>query len=229
MRHEVIRSTQLLKIALIDFGTGFDRRGLDDCSNDLPAVAVVSEASLVTSLRKDGILPTTLLEWGNDFNRFQTVEGLHLLFLVFGDGTKKYLRAVNYLSQAVSTVVLDVASPKCDELLRMERMVVIESHPPIADVDLAGRRIGEAPVWVWLRSGSYEVNCSLPGQVFKPIRLAVPGTLRVLCQRENTEAARTIDQPEYQTGEEKAGSILVYVVAAAASVAAVVVPLLLLF
>lgn len=229
MRREAIRATQLLKVAWIDFGSGVDRRGFQACPEAFPGIEVIGEPSLIPTLRKDGILPEHLLEWESDFPRFRSIQGLHLLFLVFEAGPKIYLRTVNYLSESVSTVVLDVPSPKCEELLRKERVVVFESHPPIADVFLAGRRIGEAPVWVWLRNGNYEVSCALPGQIFKPIDFAVPGPVRVLCQRENTRPATGADQADETTAEEKAGSVLIYLLGAAASIAVIVLPILFLF
>ncbi|MFH1263297.1 MAG: hypothetical protein V1495_07655 [Pseudomonadota bacterium] len=227
MRHEEIRSTQQLKIGLIDFGAGFDRRGIDGCADQFPKIEVVGEPALVSSLRKEGIYSERLLEWGSDFGSFRSVRGFHILFLTFELDGRTYLRSVNYLRQSVSTVVLDVKSPSCEELLRKERMVVVESHPQIADVGIGERKIGEAPVWVWLRPGDYKIDCILPEQIFKPVPLKVPGTVRVLCQRENSSAVtRGADQPEEMTGEEKAGSVLVYIVGGAASIAAILLPIL---
>jgi hypothetical protein len=229
MRGEEIRSTKLLRVGWIDFGTRAGRRGVDRCPEEFPALEVRSEASLVAAWRKEGVLPEHLLQWGSDFSRFRPIRDLHLLFLVFEEGPKRYLRAVNFLSRSVSTVVLDVASPRCEELLRKERLVGIDSHPPIADVSVDGRVVGEAPIWISLRKGSYEISCALSGETFKPMEISIPGVVKVLCQRENTDSRSSLERDDDITSGEKAGSVLVYLLGAAASLAAVILPILFLF
>lgn len=225
LKNREIYSAQLLRIGLVDFGTGFNRRGLDRCPNEFPAVEVESEAALLDRWKQSGLAPEHLLTWGEDFARFRAVGNLHLLFLVFEQDSKPYLRSVNFLSRTVSTVKLDVAGPRCDELLRKERVIVVDSYPPLADVSLGGRVVGEAPAWIALPKGTHEVRCELPGQIFKPVAVTIPGVVQALCQRENTAPP---EQDEL-TGSEKAGSVLVYVVGGLASIAAVVLPLLFLF
>ena len=229
MRDEAIVSTQKLRIGLFDFSKGFDRSGLRKCPNDVPSVELVEEAAVHRQARDLGITPEKMLEWEERFDAFSPLRGYHLLLLVFRGPGKTYLRTVNFLGRYVSTVEMDVGSPSCRDILRTQRLVVIDSSPPIADVKIDGRMVGEAPVWTWLKDGNYSVECVLPGEVFSKVSLDVPKTVDVFCQRENVQPSGAGIERDDSTAEEKAGSLLVYIVGAAAAIAAIVVPILVLF
>jgi hypothetical protein len=229
MKHETIFSTQKLRMAVLDYGTNFSRRGMDACGRDYSATEVMDEGSFVAFLRNRDLKPSQLLDFGQEFSKFQQIPGVDLLLLVFQSGEKRYLRSVNYLGHRISTFLLDVKQPSCEEVLRLERLVLVESHPPLADVSIDGRKIGEAPVWVLLKEGAYQVHCSLPDQVFKPVPFSVPRDTRVLCQRENSAVRNLPGQSDEPTLEEGASSIFLYLLGAAASVAAVLVPILIFF
>ena len=229
MRDESILSTQKLKIALYDFGTRFDRSALKQCGNAFPAVELAEEAELKRILRKQGLEPKDLLRWGENFESFQTIRDFHLLLITFVENRRVYLRAINYFGKYVSTVMLDVKRPTCAHILRGQRFMVVDSSPPIADVKVDDRFIGEAPVWTWLKDGQYVVNCALPGQIFNPLSVKIPIDVHVLCRRENISSSSVPNTEEKASMEEKAGSVLVYIVGGAAALAAIVLPILLLF
>ena len=216
-------------MGLIDYGVNLNRSGIDSCSEEFQSIQIQSEPSIVAMLRHEGILPEELLRWGNEFGRFQVLSQFDLLFLVLRSEGVTYLRTINYLAKFVTTVILDQTIPACIDLLRANRLVLIESHPPFADVIMDDRVIGEAPLWVWLRDGVYEIRCSLPEQFFKSVQFVVPKDFRMLCQRENRQVKGGMTQEDEVTMDEKVGSVLVYVLAGVTSLAAIILPFLLFF
>jgi hypothetical protein len=228
MSGETIFYASELKMAVFDFGTGLDRSRLEECSREFPSVEILGEDGVHRALRAAGLTPNTLLAWGEDFESFRQLKGLHLLLLVFPRDNRTYLRTVNYLGRYVTTVVLDVARPGCEDIFRAQRVVSIESHPPYADIQLDGRGIGESPLWAWLRDGTYEIQCRSPGEKFRPVKLQIPKDVRVQCLRENVKSDTRAAEDEPMTAGEKTGSVLVFLVGAIAAVAAILIPLLFL-
>ncbi len=230
MKDEKIFSISTLNLALFDPGVVINRKGLRACGNEFPHVNVLEETEVHRALRNHGFSPEELLSFGDRFDAYSSFSEFHLLLIPFENKGQAYLRIVNFLGKYVSTVLLDVRNPKCVDLLRAQRLVVVDSQPPLADVQVDGRAVGEAPVWIWLKDGTYEVKCALPGQIFKPISVVVPKDVMTICQRENTTSkAGPGDSDEKMTAEEGAGSVLVYIVGAAATAAAIIIPLLFLF
>ena len=107
-------------------------------------------------------------------------------------------------------------------------MVFLDSHPPLADLILDDRPIGEAPLWVWLRDGKYRIQCKLEGERFQPVTLTVPKVASVLCQREDVTGVTDVKTDEKMTAEEKAGSVLIWTAGMAGTLAAILIPILLL-
>ena len=107
-------------------------------------------------------------------------------------------------------------------------MVFADSHPPLADLSVDERPLGEAPLWIWLRDGAYRLGCKLPEQRFKSVSFTVPRASSVLCQREETMAVSDVRTDEKMSGEEKAGSVLVWMSGMAGTLAAIILPILFL-
>ena len=227
MKDQSIFSTQKLQIGLLDPGHYVDRTALDACPNEYPSVEVLGETFVHRSLRDSGIPADRLYQWGDEFAPYENLKGFHLLLLPFRSQGQTYLRTVNYFGKYVTTVLLDVRTPTCGDILRAQRLFVAESIPPIADVLVDRRPVGEAPVWAWLRDGTYEITCQLPGQTFRPMQLTIPRETRIVCQRENVDSATSAGKDEKMTAEEGAGAVLIYIVGAAAAAAAIILPLLL--
>jgi len=68
------------------------------------------------------------------------------------------------------------------------------------------------------------------GARLPPIAVTIPQDTRAVCMREASDqkAASKENETEPMTAEEKAGSVLIYIVGLAATAAAILVPLLLL-
>lgn len=226
MRDKPIFSSQKLHIAILGFGLSLDRGQFNRCAQDFPALTVYSEPDTVAILREQRIYPEKLLEWGEDFSLYQRLQGIELFLLTFEENGVSYLRTVNYLSRSISTVVLDIASPSCIQLLKSQRLLLVQSHPPLADVAINGRNLGEAPIWTQLKDGRYQVSCKLPGEVFRPVSVLIPEDVQVLCQRENTSGDR---QSKEIGTDEAVGSVFIFVVGALVSLAAAVLPFLFFF
>lgn len=228
MAGQPIHAVQDLRIAYFTHNSKADPRFLLGCADDFPALHVLDESVVHRMLRDQGIPLETFLNWGENFAEYERLKGLHLLFIFFSDGGKNYLRSVNYMGRYVTSAVMDV-SPTCGQLLRSQRLFVVDSVPPIADVKLEDRLIGEAPVWTWLRDGKYAFTCELPGQSFKPVAATIPGDLRVVCQRENVQEKSPGVQEDKVSTEEGMGAVLVYIVSGLATLAAIVLPILFFF
>jgi hypothetical protein len=210
----------------IDFGTGVSPEGIEKCPEEYSATEVFNEPTMISLLRSKGLEPNQLLQWGTRYDAFAQLPEVQLLFLFFRVGDIRYLRTVNRLGQFATTVILDVSRPNCKDLIRSQKMVLVQSHPPIADVLIDGRKVGEAPIWVHLKDGAYVAACLLPGQTFKPVPFTIPHDSRVLCQRENSAAQNVPGEPDKPTIEEGVSSVFLYLVGSAASIAAIVVPFL---
>jgi hypothetical protein len=228
MKDETIRSTGRFTMAIINFGSGLDRTALEECPSEYPGLTVLDDTAVHRAARDAGITAEELLTFGNSFPSFERMQGLNMILVAFRSGKKDYLRVVNYLGRYVSTVLLDIRRPKCEDIFKAQRLVVFDSVPPLADVKVDGREIGEAPAWVWLRDGNYRATCAMPGHTFKPVSVSVPKDTRAICMREelSEKAAAKNNEMEKMTAEEKLGSVLVYIVGAAATAAAIILPLL---
>ncbi len=232
MKGEAIRSAHRFTMAIINFGSALDRTLLEQCPSEYPGLEVLDDTAVHRAARDAGFTAQDTLRFGDSFAKFERMQGFQLLLIAFRSGKQDYLRTVNYLGGYVSTVVLDLPRPRCDDIFRAQRLVVIDSVPPMADVSVDGRPIGEAPAWVWLRDGNYKAQCQMEGHTFSPVPIAVPKTPRAVCMREETNskiAATKEGEMDPMTGEEKAGSVLIYIAGAAATAAAIILPLLFLF
>ncbi|MFH1017767.1 MAG: PEGA domain-containing protein [Pseudomonadota bacterium] len=230
MKGEAIHSTSRFTMAILNLGSALDRTLLEQCPASYPGLEVLDDTAVHRAARNAGVRAEGLLAFGETFPQFERIQGFQLLLIAFRSGKQDYLRTVNYLGGYVSTVLLDIPRPRCDDIFRAQRLIVIDSVPPMADVKVDGREIGEAPAWVWLRDGKYKTQCVMQGHTFKPVTVAVPQASRAVCMREevNPKTAAEADQMEPMSAEEKAGSILVYIVGAAASLAAIIIPILFL-
>ncbi len=227
MRDEKVFFSNKFRVAVFDYGSGFHRSGLDQCEQEFPAVEVVGETYVHRILRNAGLNPEEMARFGDVFEPYKKLRGIHLLLIAFREGGEHYLRIVNYLGRYVSTVVLDIQNPTCEDILRAQRIVAVESNPPFADIQMNGRKLGESPLWIFLRDGSYEIECKLPGQMFSPIRFKMPGTAHVQCSRENVQSKAQVDEFHKMSGEEKAGSVLIYLVGIAGAIGLGILPFLL--
>jgi hypothetical protein len=192
-----------------------------------PNISVEDDVAVHRLARDSGIPVATLYNPATPYEEYEKIQGVHLLLLAYKSGNADYLKVVNYLGRYVSTVQLDVSRPTCKQLFQAQRIVLIDSNPPYADISLADRKLGEAPLWLWLKDGEYQINCELPEQKFKPKRISVPKDIDVICQREDVALNDNMQEEVKMTGEEKAGSVLIYVVGAIASAAAIILPFLL--
>ncbi len=220
MRDHSIRSIARLTVGYLDFGTGLDLRFWSGCVAAWPSLAVYEEGSFLLALKNQGIEGVDLLSRGETFKRFEEIKGVTLLLLYFREGENLRVRTVNYLSRKVTTTTVRPDQHSCRGLFGQQNLVAIESHPPIADVFIDNRQIGEAPVWTHLRPGRYQIGCRLPQNTFRPETITVPNDTKILCQRENQQG---MDESlgDVSTGD-KLGAALVYLVGIAASVAAAI-------
>ena len=228
MKDESIVSSHRLHVGIFDYGSELDTSALASCSDQFPSVEILNEKAVHRSLRDSGLNPERVFEFGDHFDSYLQIRGFHLLVLAFEADGKSYLRMVNYIGRYVSTVLLDVKSPTCGDFFRAQRFLVVESHPPLADVFVDERPIGEAPVWTWLRDGTYEVTCKLTGQFYKPIDVKIPSENRVTCYRENMTSEQRAKEEEKMSAEEGAGVVLLTIIGIAGSIAVALLPILFL-
>lgn len=228
MAGEVIPYRKTLRIGLYDWDKGMDRSGLTDCAQKFESISFLEEADVHRALRDSGLSQKGLFSLGDSFESYETLQGFDLLLLSFPSGAKRYLRMVNYMGRYTSIVTIDESPVSCEALLKAQRLVQIDSVPPFADISLGKRAAGEASEWLWLKDGSYDLRCTLPGSVFKPVSFMMPGPAQVLCQHEGGSGVNSVREgADGATAEEAAGSVLVYIVGVAASLAAIIVPILL--
>jgi hypothetical protein len=230
MEEEAIPSFSTLRIAVFNRGSGLDRTALEACPAQYPQVEVLDEVAVHRALRAAGMTPDALLALGDRFAAYGPFRDFQLLLIAFRAGGRDHLRIVNFPGRYVTTVLLDVPRPTCNQILAGQRLVSLDSIPPLADLKVDERPVGQAPLWLWLRDGDYRVECAEVGHTFKPVPLKVPAQTRLVCQREEmVSAPGGAMEPEPMTGEEKAGSVLVTILGIAATAAAVILPILFLF
>jgi hypothetical protein len=227
MRNEALNSSSAMRVAIFNKGTRLDRTALEACTRDFSKMEVLDETYVHRAARDGGVSVHELFSLGDRYAAYSAFREFELLLIAFRSGDKDYLRIVNNLGGYVSTVVLDIPKPTCKDIFSSQRIVLLDSVPPFADVSVDGRKVGEAPRWVWLKDGTYKQDCTLTEHTFKPVKFSIPTDQRAYCQREATTGKSAPDAEEKMSVEEGAGSVLMYIAGAAGTIAAILIPLLL--
>lgn len=231
MRNESILTTQKLNIGLLDLSPNdYNEVSFYECIKQYPSIVILSRGSTEKKLLDQGYSKESFVQSlkSQTFEPYENVKNFSVLIFMFKnkEGTN-YVRFINFFSKQIRTITMPLQEFSCENIFTTLRLVSIDSHPPLADVYIDDRLIGEAPVWTSLKDGIYDLQCKLPGNVFSRTKIQLPGKIQYLCQRENQSTIGMEEEDENATLGEKSQNWLLYIFVGAASIGAAVLPFLL--
>ncbi len=230
MRNETIGTIHKLRVGMVNLNDNDLKQSLFySCMQDFPSAILSSEGSTEQELESIGFSKEKLIQTlkAQRFETYGDVKNFSLLLLLFKNNEQQnYVRLVNFLSKQIRTVTLEPDQLTCENVFLAVRLLVIDSHPPFADVYVNDRMIGEAPVWTSLKDGKYDVQCKLPGNIFPRAPLQVPGTVEFLCKRENQTTTGIETEDENPSFGEKTQAVLLYGFLGAISISSILLPFL---
>lgn len=231
MRNESIRTVQKLNIGLLDLSPNdYSESAFYECAKELQSTVILSRGATEKKLLDQGITKESFIQTiqSQNFDPYSNIHDFSLLIFMFKNKENiNYVRLVNFLSKQTRTVMLAVDQFNCENIFTALRMITIDSHPPLADIYIDDRLIGEAPLWTSLKDGMYDLQCKLPGHVFSKTKIEVPGKIQYLCQRENQVTMGMEDEDENSSFLEKSQNWFLYIFAGAASIGVAILPFLL--
>ncbi|MCB1197408.1 MAG: PEGA domain-containing protein [Deltaproteobacteria bacterium] len=116
------------------------------------------------------------------YKHYKDQDQFHLMLFFFQSKGVDYLRVVNAFTKTVSTIKMPANQvAKLGQILQAQNLVYIASKPSLADIYINERLLGEAPLWVSLEQGSFDLVCKLPGFSGDKMTLTIPGPLQHTC------------------------------------------------
>jgi hypothetical protein len=225
------RTIQKIRVGIIELNeTTLNTSGLLECSKNYPGMQVTLNGATREELSQKN---WTKNRWvaslaHETFEQYDDITGYGLLLLIFRNKQEKtFVRTVNFLSKQVRTNPFEPETFECEQVYSTAKIQVIDSHPPFADVYIDDQQIGEAPVWMGLPNGTYDLQCKLPSDAFPKTTLKVPGDVFTLCKRGNQMGRGNVNNSDEDDAYEKSQGWFLYLMIGALSVGSAVLPFLL--
>lgn len=117
------------------------------------------------------------------YEPYEKQSQFHIMIFLFQSDGVDYVRVVNGFTKKVTTTAFKAGSKvNLEDLLASQNILYVHSKPTLADVYIGSQKTTEAPVWLSLNKGKYEIQCKLPSRKSPPEKIHIPGPVMYLCE-----------------------------------------------